>query len=131
MLLYPGTLMIRWTAPLFGAAWIATVQLTLNCLELAAAGFVAGRLNRPAPVLAVLVFAATLAIPDFGDARLLDVPWNIPWLMRLTRDALSDRRFLDSWLTTAGMHLLLFGSLIAGGTLSRPVEPPVSLAVRE
>jgi len=126
LLMFLASLLIRWTASLLGVAWIATAQLTLNCLELAAAGFIAGRCNRPSPVTAVVVFAATLTFADFGDSMAL----NVPWLFRLTRDVLTNPRFLDAWVSTAGTHLLLFGCLIAGAMLSRPPERPVSLAER-
>lgn len=123
-LLLFGTLAIRWTVPWLGASWVATAQLTLNCFELAGAGFIAGRLGRPEPWFAVLAFAASLAIPDFS---VLGMPLNGLWLLRLTRDVLLDSRFFDSWLTTLGTHLLLLGCVIAGGYLSRPPAAPVSI----
>jgi hypothetical protein len=124
VLLFLSGLLVR-TAH-FPASWAATAQLTLNCFELAAAGFVAGRVYRPSPLIAVSLFAATLLFVDFGDT----MPLNVAWLLRLIRDASSDSRFLDSMLTTAGTHFLLFGSLIAGGMLSRPAERLLSLSVR-
>lgn len=126
-MLYLGSLAIRWTSPLFAPSSIATVQLTLNCFELAAAGFVAGRLHRPSPMIALALFALSIAFVDFGEL----MPLNVFWLIRLTRDLWSDSRFFDSWLTTVGTHLLLFGSLIAGGMLSRPRRAPVSIAFRD
>lgn len=129
VLLYLGSEITRWTAVWLGAGsaagWIPTLGLTLNCFELAAAGFVAGRSSRARPVLAVLAFAATIAVIDFGEA----MPMNVRWLIRLSGDAIQDSRFFDSWLTTLGAHALLFGSLVTGGMLSRPQEKPVSLAV--
>ncbi|HML16978.1 MAG TPA: hypothetical protein VK419_08120, partial [Bryobacteraceae bacterium] len=131
--LYSGTLAIRFAAAWFGPSSIATVQLTLNCFELAAAGFVAGRSYRARPMTAVSLLAASLACIDFQGITPLGnfepaMPLNISWLIRLTRDLLTDARFLDSWLATAGTDLLLAGSLIAGGMLSRPPEKPVSIA---
>lgn len=126
-LLYLGGLAARWSGLLVGPSWTPTLALTLNCFELALAGYLAGRLHRAAPLATAAVFAATLAFCDFGDA----MPMHVAWLFRLTRDLLSDSRFLDSWISTVGAHALLFGSLFAGAALSRAPEKPVSLAVRE
>ncbi len=117
---------LRWAAPLLGASWIATVSLTLECAALVAAGWVAGRLNRPDPLIAVLVFAATLSFWDFGDALSL----NVPWLIRLTADAIRDPLYRESWFTTVATHALLFGSLIGGGLLSRPRPSMQGLGIR-
>ena len=126
-LLYLGGVAIRWSAPFLGASWIPTVALTLNCFELALAGYIAGRINRAAPLATAGIFAATLMFWDFGDA----MPLHVAWLIRLTQDLFSDSRFLDSWISTAGAHLLLFGCLFAGAALSRASEKPVSLGVGE
>ena len=111
------------TARLLGASWFPTARLALACAGLAATGWVIGRLHRSEPILAVLVFAATLTLWDF-DALLAI---NVPWLLRLAADALRDPLYFDSLVTTAGSHVLLFGSLIAGGFLSRPSAAPPSI----
>jgi hypothetical protein len=111
--------MLHWTAPWFGASWIATVHLAFDCLTLAAAGFVAGRFNRSR----ALLFAATLCFWDFGDALAL----NVPWLLRLVWNSLHDSRYLDSLVSSVETHMLLFGCLFAGAMLSRPREKPVSI----
>ena len=126
-LLYVGGLTARWSAPLLGPSWEPTLALTLNCFEIALAGFLAGRLNRAAPLTTAAIFAATLMFWDFGDA----MPMHVAWLIRLTRDMFSDSRFLDSWISTAGAHALLFASLFAGAALSRAPEKPISLTVEE
>jgi hypothetical protein len=97
------------------ASWIPTVRLMLDCLVLAGTGWVTGRLGRPNSVLAVTAFAATLALWDFGDL----VEIQFPWLLHLAADALRDARYLDSFVNTAVIQIFLFGSLIAGGILSR------------
>lgn len=115
--------LLRWTAPLFGATWIATAHLAFDCLTLAAAGWVVGRLNRPYSVLAAALFAFTLCFRDFGEALAL----NVPWLVRLTRNSFQDSRYLDSLAGSAEAHALLFGCLIAGAALSRAREKAVSI----
>lgn len=115
--------LLRWTSPFFGQAWVATAHLAFDCLTLAAAGWAAGRFNRPHPMLTTTLFALTLCCRDFGDAMALDVPW----LLRLVWNALHDSRYFDSLAASAETHALLFGCLIAGASLSRPREKPVSI----
>jgi hypothetical protein len=43
-------------------------------------------------------------------------------------NAFGDARYLESLVTSVVTHALLFGSLIVGARLSRPPQPPVSLA---
>jgi hypothetical protein len=115
--------LLRWTSPLIGATWIATAHLAFDCMTLAAAGFVAGRLNRSRAVLSGVLFAATLCFWNFGGALAL----NVPWLLRLVWNSFHDSRFFDALLTSAETHALLFGCLIAGAMLGRPREKPVSI----
>lgn len=112
---------LRWTAPLFGPVWIETAHLALDCLTLAAAGWVAGRSNRPHSIPAALLFAATLCFWDFGTL-------NVPWLLRLAWNTIHDARFFDTLLTSLETHVLLFGCLFAGAMLSRPRAKPISIA---
>jgi hypothetical protein len=120
---YVERLLLSWTAPLFGAVWAATAHLALDCLTLAAAGWVVGRTNRAWPLLTALLFAGTLAFWDFGSALAL----NVPWLLRLAWNSLQDSRYLDALLTAAETHVLLFGCLFAGAMLSRPRAEPLSI----
>ena len=115
--------LLRWMGPLFGANWIATAHLAFDCLTLAAAGWVAGTFHRPNLILSTALFAFSLCFWDFGDALSL----NIPWLLRLIWNSLHDSRYLDSLATSAETHALLFGCLIAGASLSRPRDKPVSI----
>jgi hypothetical protein len=112
---------LRW--PLFGAAWIATAHLALDCLTLAVAGWVVGRFNRPYAISAAMLFAFTLSFWDFGDALAL----NVPWLLRLVTNSFHDSRFLDSLVASVETHVLLFGCLIGGAALSRPREKVASI----
>jgi len=114
------------TAPWMGASWFPTARLGLDCTALAAAGWTVGRLHRSAPMLSVLAFAATLTFRDFGPLLGL----NVPWLIRLAADAMRDSLYLESLAATAASHVLMFGSLIAGGLLSRPAPAPVSILGR-
>jgi uncharacterized protein (TIGR03790 family) len=109
----------RW----LGAQWFATERVALDCLVLAAAGWIVGRLSRASPLLSVLTFAITLCFWNLDP--LLTV--NVPWLIRLGGDALHDGNYLTSFANTAGLHALLLGSLVAGGILSRPRRIPVSI----
>jgi hypothetical protein len=117
---------LAWISARLGPSWAPTLRLALQCGAMAAAGWIMGRLNRQAPLLTVSVFAATLGFGDFGE--LLGV--DIPWLVRLSRDAISDARFLESWITTVVAHVFLFGCLFAGARLSRArAQPPSILGV--
>ena len=111
------------TAPLVGAHWVATASLTLNCLKLAATGWVIGRLHRKTALSGMLIFAATLSLFSFE----VWLPLDVPGLIRLAMDALHDTRYWWPLATMAAQHALLFGSLIAGGLLSRPPQTPLSL----
>jgi hypothetical protein len=115
--------LLRSTSQLIGATWIATAHLALDCLTLAAAGFVTGRFNRSRAILSADVFALTLSFWDFGYTLAL----RVPWLLQLAWSSLHDSRFLDALLTSAETHALLFGCLFAGAMLSRPREKPVSI----
>jgi hypothetical protein len=106
-----------------GPAWLPIANQSLDCLALAAAGWVTGRSNRESPLLTVLLFAGTLTLWDFGEALSI----NVPWLVRLTVDAFGDSRYFESLVSAAGNQALLFGSLIAGGLLSRPRRPMLRL----
>jgi len=110
-------------APVVGAHWVATASLGLDCLKLAATGAAIGRLHRQAPLPQVLAFAATLCLLNF-EAFL---PLDVPGLIRLAMDAVNDARYWGSLATTAAQDMLLFGSLIAGGLLSRRPQKPLTL----
>jgi hypothetical protein len=115
--------LLRWTGPLFGANWFATAHLAFDCLTLAASGWMAGRFGRPHSIPTAVLFALTLCFWDFGDVMAL----NVPWLLRLVGNSLHDSRYLDSLATSGETHALLFGCLIAGASVSRPREKPVSI----
>jgi hypothetical protein len=117
------SLLLRWTSPIFGASWIATVHLALDCLTLTGAGFVTGRFYRTRAVQAGALFAATLCFPDFGSALAL----NVPWLLRLAWNSFHDTRYLDSLANSVETHALLMGCLFAGAMLSRERAKPVSI----
>lgn len=121
MLVEPPVL--GWTARAFGGTWFPTVRLALDGAVLAAAGWLAGRSHRGSPIAAVLAFAATLIWGDLDPVAAI----NVPWLIRLFLDALRDARYWNSLAATAMTHLFLFGSLAAGGMLSRPPRTPLSI----
>jgi hypothetical protein len=115
--------LLHWLGPLFGASWIATAHLALDCAVCAAAGYITGRFNRSHSVWTAVLFAVTLSFCGFGDALAL----NIPFLVRLAWNSLQDTRFFDALLTSVETHILLLGCLFAGAMLSRPRTKPVSL----
>jgi hypothetical protein len=111
-------------SPLLGPPWFPTAGLALVCVGLAATGWVIGRWNRPDAVPVAIVFAAMLAVWDFGLVPAIDVRW----LFRLTIDALGSSRYLESLITAVATHAVLFGSLIAGVFLSRSRQTaPISV----
>lgn len=116
--------LLHWTSPLFGPMWIATVHLSLDALALAAAGYVAGRLNRRRAILAGAVLAASLCLWDFGELLAL----NVPFLLKVAWDSLHDSRFVESLIGSVETHVALFGCLTAGAALAREREKPVSIA---
>src|ERR1700679_1666960 len=73
--------------PALGPSWIATGQLALDCLVLAGAGWIVGRLGS---LPAVLAFAVTLTPWDFGQTLAM----NVPWLLRLAANAVRDSRYI-------------------------------------
>jgi hypothetical protein len=109
--------LFRWTAPVLGASWISTVQLTLECLGLAAVGWLIGRWGNPG----VLAFAVTLALPNFGHVPAID----FPWLFHLLLDCFQNTRYLGSFFTSLATHIFLFASLFIGSHLSRARQPAV------
>jgi hypothetical protein len=117
--------LLNLTAPWLGPGWFPIANQLLDCLALAAAGWMAGRSNRTDALLTVLIFAATLTPWDFGE--LLSI--NVPWLVRLTQNALGNSRYVESLVSAAANQTLLFGSLIAGGLLSRPRRPMLQSTV--
>jgi hypothetical protein len=115
--------LLLWTASLLGGSWLPTAQLAFECVALAATGWVIGRWSHLDAIRAVFVFAAMLAVWDFGLVPGIDVPW----LFRLIVDSLGNARYLGALVTAAVTHALLFGSLFVGARLSRPAQAPVSL----
>src|SRR5215472_3310429 len=83
--------LILWTAPLVGDHWVATAKLSLDCLTLAATGWLVGRLSRTAPLFGALVFAATLA---FGANLNSSLGINFLLLIQLAGESLRDSRYL-------------------------------------
>ena len=115
--------LLRLTAPLIGPRWMATASLSLDCLKLAATGWAIGRLERTAPLPGVLAFAATLGLFNVEPW----LPLDVPGLLRLAMEAVHDTRYWDPLATMAAQHVLLFGSLVAGGLFSRTPQKPLSL----
>jgi hypothetical protein len=108
------------SAHALGATWLPTEQLALACVGMTATGWIIGRWNRLDAMAAALIFAAILALSDFGL-----VPVNFPWLLRLMVDTFENARYFESFVTSLATHVLLFGSLLVGANLSRAREPTV------
>jgi hypothetical protein len=103
--------LLRLAAHLLSAPWVPTARLALVCSALAATGWLIGRWGNAG----VLLFAATLAIRNFGLAPGFDVLW----LFRLMIDTIHSSRYLASFLTSLATHVFLFGSLLVGAHLAR------------
>jgi hypothetical protein len=116
--------LLAWTTPLLDASWLATVQLAVECVVLAATGWIVGRWNQYGPIPVVIAFAAMLAVRDFGLVPAI----NIRWLVQLAVDSAGNARYLESLVTAAATQALLFASLITGARLSRPRQAaPMSI----
>src|ERR1700722_4049809 len=72
-----------------GPEWLETAKLALDCVFLAGAGWIVGRLGGRK---AVFIFATSLVFWNFGDRLAV----NVPWLLRLTVNSLRDTRYLES-----------------------------------
>jgi hypothetical protein len=116
--------LLIWMARALGASWISTVRLGLDCCALVAAGWIIGRLGPAKSMVAILAFAAMLAVPALGEM----VEIRLLWLLQLTVDAFQDRHYWDSLFDTAVSQTFLFGSLFVGARLSRRnTAPPPSI----
>ncbi len=115
--------LLAWAARLLGASWIPTGELALQCVALAATGWIIGRWNRANAVPSVVVFAGMIAVGNFG----LTPAINVAWLFRLLVDSIENLRYFESLLTTAATQALLFGSLFTGAQLARSKPGPLSL----
>jgi hypothetical protein len=102
--------LVRLAARVLGPAWTPTVRLALACVALCAVGWLIGHWGRAG----VWIFAATLAIRNFGLAPGLD----ILWLFRLFFDCFQSTRYLSSFFTTLVTHVFLLGSLFYGAHLA-------------
>lgn len=116
---------LRLFAMVIGPELLPSLKVVLDMGALTACGWTAGRLGRPRTMAAAVLTAAGLTAFDLTPY----VPLNVPWLLRLAANAVSDSRYLSSLLATAITHALMFGSLIGGAYLSRPPDPPVGLGV--
>lgn len=121
--------MLNWTGRLFGEGWLASARVVLDCITLAATGWLVGRFNRwrsnrPRSVFEILIFAATLLFIDFSQLLTL----NGPWLFHVAIETLGDLRYLEGFAVSLVTHAILLGSLIVGWTQSRPAQrTPLSL----
>jgi hypothetical protein len=113
--------LLHWTAPILGASWLPTVQLALECCSLAAVGWLIRKTGGRWGNLGVLIFAATLALLNFGLVPFI----NFPWLFHLLLDCFQNARYLGSLFTSLATHIFLFGSLFIGSHLSRARQPAV------
>jgi hypothetical protein len=117
--------LIRVAARFLGPSWTPSVRLALVCAALCAVGWLIGHWSRTA----VWIFAATIAIRNFGLAPGIDVLW----LIHLLFDCFQSLRYLGAFLTSLVTHAFLFGSLFYGAYLASGVSRaarPASLRIQ-
>jgi hypothetical protein len=116
---------IRVFALLMGPDLLPSLKVVLDMGALAACGWIAGRVGRPRVLAAAVLAAAGLAVYDFTPY----LPLNVPWVLRLAKNALGDSRYVSSLSATLTIHALMLGSLFAGAQLSRPRRAPMELGI--
>jgi hypothetical protein len=116
---------IRLFALVMGPDLLASIKVVLDMGALAACGWIAGRVGRPRVMAAAVLAAAGLALYDFTPY----LPLNLPWVLRLAKNALGDSRYVSSLLATLTIHALMLASLFAGAHLSRPRRAPMELGI--
>jgi hypothetical protein len=116
---------IRVFALVLGPDLLPSFRVVLDMGALAACGWVAGRVGRPRVWAAATLAAAGLVVGDFTPY----LPLNVPWVLRLAKNALGDSRYVSSVFATLTIHALLLGSLFAGAQLSRPRRTPMELGI--
>ena len=105
--------LVRLAARFLGPSWTPTVRLALACIALCAVGWLIGHWGSTG----VWIFAATIAIRNFGLAPGIDVLW----LIRLLIDCFQSARYLGAFFTSLITHVFLFGSLFYGAHLASGV----------
>ncbi len=116
---------LRLFAMVIGPELLPSLKVVLDMAALTACGWTAGRVGRPRTMAAAVLTAAGLTAFDLTPYILL----NVPWLLRLAANTISDSRYLSSLLATLMIHALMFGSLLGGAYLSRPPQPRVGLGI--
>lgn len=114
---------LRMFAMLMGPDLLPSLRVVFDMCALAACGWIAGRAGRPRVMAAAALTAIGLTVFDLTPY----LPLNVPWVLRLTRNALGDSRYVPSLLATLTVHALMFGSLFVGAHFSRPRETPIGL----
>jgi hypothetical protein len=110
--------LIHLTALILDPSWLPTAQLALECLGLAAVGWLIGRWGDR---WGVLIFAGTLALPNLGHVTAID----FPWLVRLLVDCFQNTRYLGAFVRSLATQSFLFAALFIGSRLSRTRQPVV------
>jgi hypothetical protein len=102
--------LVRLAVRFLGPSWTPTLRLALACCALCAVGWLIAHWGRAG----VWVFAATIAIRNFGLAPGSD----LPWLVQLLFDCFHSARYLGAFFTSLITHVFLFGSLFYGAHLA-------------
>ena len=113
-------------ALIMGPDLLPSLKVVLDMGALAACGWMAGRVGRPRVLAAAGLAAAGLAVHDLTPY----LPLNVPWVLRLAKNALGDSRYVSSLSATLTIHALMLGSLFAGAQLSRQRRAPIELCIR-
>jgi hypothetical protein len=105
-----------------GGSWSATISVILDCLSLAASGWVVGRLHRPRQTAMLVVFMLSMAPFDVGSYTGQTMALNLPWLVKLAWNVAGDSRYLIGLLSSLVTNGLLLACLWTGGKAGGPHE---------
>jgi hypothetical protein len=102
-----------------GGSWAQPVSIFLDLACFFAAGWIAGRLYRQRPVLAVLLFLVSLLFLDFEPL----FPLHFGWVLRQISNTMGDSRYLQGLVQAVVSNGMYLAAVWAGGVHSRPKDP--------
>lgn len=112
-------------AMVLGSELLASLKAALDLGALTVCGWVAGRVGSPRVMAAAVLTAIGLALFDLTPY----LPLNVPFALRLLRNAFGESRYAWSLLTTLLVHIVFFLSLFFGARRSRASTAPLRLGI--